>query len=144
LQCGQLPYIWKRSHVTPVYKNKGVASDITNFRPIALTCTLLQLFSLQADLAILHHLSGGILLSINWEVRLFLYSVLASLINLITSFQYDQADYNSIIHEMEGKNWSILFKNKTVNENYSNFLFILNETCDKHIPAKTVIIRPNE
>jgi hypothetical protein len=30
--------------------------------------------------------------------------------------KYDQADYNSIIHEMEGKNWSILFKNKTVNE----------------------------
>ena len=40
LQCGQLPYIWKRSHVTPVYKNKGTASDITNFRPIALTCVL--------------------------------------------------------------------------------------------------------
>jgi hypothetical protein len=29
LQCGQLPYIWKRSHVTTVYKNKGVATDIT-------------------------------------------------------------------------------------------------------------------
>jgi hypothetical protein len=29
--------------------------------------------------------------------------------------KYDQADYNSIIHEMEGKNWSILFENKTVN-----------------------------
>jgi hypothetical protein len=27
LQCGQLPYIWKRSHVTRAYKNKGVASD---------------------------------------------------------------------------------------------------------------------
>jgi hypothetical protein len=43
LQCGQLPYIWKRSHVTPVYKNKGVASDITNFRPIALTCVLCKM-----------------------------------------------------------------------------------------------------
>jgi hypothetical protein len=32
-------------------------------------------------------LSGGILLSINWEVSLFLYSVLASLTNLITSFR---------------------------------------------------------
>jgi hypothetical protein len=52
--------------------------------------------------------------------------------------KYDQADYNSIIHEMEGKNWSILFENKTVNENYSNFLSILNEACDKHIPTKTV------
>jgi hypothetical protein len=50
--------------------------------------------------------------------------------------KYDQADYNSIIHEMEGNNWSILFENKTVNENYSNFLSILNEVCDKHIPTK--------
>jgi hypothetical protein len=48
---------------------------------------------------------------------------------------------NSVIHEMEGKNWSILFENKTVNENYSNFLSILNEACDKHIPTKTVVIR---
>jgi hypothetical protein len=31
--------------------------------------------------------------------------------------KYAQADYNSIIHEMEGKNWSILFENKTVSEN---------------------------
>lgn len=43
MQCGQLPYIWKRSHVTPVYKNKGTASDITNFRPIALTCVLCKM-----------------------------------------------------------------------------------------------------
>jgi hypothetical protein len=28
------------SHVTPVYTNKGTASDITTFRPIALTCVL--------------------------------------------------------------------------------------------------------
>ena len=31
-----------------------------------------------------------------------------------------------------------------VNENYSNFLFILNEACDKHIPTKTVVIRPDD
>ena len=58
--------------------------------------------------------------------------------------KYDQTDYNSIIHEIEGKNWSILFENKTVNENYSNFLSILNEACDKHIPTKTVVIRPDD
>ena len=45
---------------------------------------------------------------------------------------------------MEGKNWSILFENKTVNQNYSNFLSILNEACDKHIPTKTVVIRPDD
>ena len=46
--------------------------------------------------------------------------------------------------EMEGKNWSILFENKTVNENYSNFLYILNEACDKHIPTQTAVIRPDD
>ena len=45
---------------------------------------------------------------------------------------------------MEGKNWSILFENKTVNQNYSNFLSILNEACDKHIPTKTVVIRTDD
>ena len=43
LQCGQLPCIWKRSHVTHVYKNKGTAFDITNFRPIVLTCVLCKM-----------------------------------------------------------------------------------------------------
>jgi hypothetical protein len=45
---------------------------------------------------------------------------------------------------MEGKNWSILFENTTVNQNYSNFLTILKEACDKHIPTKTVLIRPDD
>jgi hypothetical protein len=45
---------------------------------------------------------------------------------------------------MEGKNWSILFENKTVNENYFNSLSILNEACDKYIPTKTVVIRPDD
>jgi hypothetical protein len=34
---------------------------------------------------------------------------------------------------IEGKNWSIPFENKTFNQNYSNCLSILNEACDKHI-----------
>jgi hypothetical protein len=45
---------------------------------------------------------------------------------------------------MEGKNWSILFENTTVNQNYSNFLSILKEACDKHIPTQTVLIRPDD
>ncbi len=43
LQCGQLPYLWKQSHVTPIYKNKGSMSDVTNFRPISLTCVLCKM-----------------------------------------------------------------------------------------------------
>jgi hypothetical protein len=57
LQCGQLPYIWKRPHVTPVYKNIGTASDITNFRPIALTCVLCKMM----ETIIVKHLHNYVL-----------------------------------------------------------------------------------
>jgi hypothetical protein len=43
LQCGRNPYIWKRSHVTPVYKNKGCTSEVSTFRPISLTCVLCKI-----------------------------------------------------------------------------------------------------
>ncbi len=43
LQCGRLPYVWKQSHVTPIYKNKGSASDVSNYRPISLTCVLCKM-----------------------------------------------------------------------------------------------------
>jgi hypothetical protein len=45
---------------------------------------------------------------------------------------------------MEGKNWSIPFENNTFNQNYSNYLSILNEACDKHIPTQTVVIIPDD
>ena len=34
-----IPPVWKLAHVTPVFK-KGKPSDLGNYRPIALTCTL--------------------------------------------------------------------------------------------------------
>lgn len=37
-ECGNLPDIWKSAIVTPVFK-KGLASDVSNYRPISLTCT---------------------------------------------------------------------------------------------------------
>ena len=47
----------------------------------------LHLFSLQTDLAIRHHLSEGIVLSVSCEVSFFLYSSLANLTKLMTSFR---------------------------------------------------------
>ena len=58
--------------------------------------------------------------------------------------KYEQADFASISNELESRNWSALFENNSVNENYSQFLNILNETCDKYIPSKVVVIRPDD
>ena len=37
-----IPPVWKLAHVTPVFK-KGKSSDLGNYRPIALTCTLCKI-----------------------------------------------------------------------------------------------------
>ena len=45
LRSGTLPKIWKIAQVTPVYKNKGNAEDVNNYRPISVTsvvCKLLE------------------------------------------------------------------------------------------------------
>lgn len=45
LNNGTLPSIWKIAQVTPVYKNKGHADDVNNYRPISVTsvvCKLLE------------------------------------------------------------------------------------------------------
>ena len=40
--------------------------------------------------------------------------------------------------------WNTIFHNKTINDNYSNFLSTINRVCDKHIPSKVVVIRPDD
>ena len=45
LTIGQLPDIWKNSQITPIYKNKGSAQDVNNYRPISITsvvCKILE------------------------------------------------------------------------------------------------------
>ena len=42
LTTGSLPSIWKKSFVTPIFKS-GIKSDIKNYRPISLLCTLAKL-----------------------------------------------------------------------------------------------------
>ena len=54
---------------------------------------------------------------------------------------YDQADYASMNDELNMIDWNTIFHNKTINDNYSNFLSTINRVCDKHIPSKVVVIR---
>lgn len=45
LTIGQLPDIWKNFQITPIFKNKGSAHDVNNYRPISITsvvCKLLE------------------------------------------------------------------------------------------------------
>jgi hypothetical protein len=45
--------------------------------------------------------------------------------------------------ELNMIDWNTIFHNKTINDNYSNVLSIVNRVCDKHIPSKVVVIRPD-
>ena len=43
LSSGKLPKMWKISHITPIYKNKGSAQDVNNYRPISVTSALCKI-----------------------------------------------------------------------------------------------------
>ena len=43
VDIGEMPSMWKTANVTPVLK-KGLASDVSNYRPISLTCNFCKLF----------------------------------------------------------------------------------------------------
>ena len=43
LHMGELPSIWKISHITPVYKNKGSAQEVNNYRPISITSVICKI-----------------------------------------------------------------------------------------------------
>ena len=57
---------------------------------------------------------------------------------------YDKADYASMNDELNIIDWNTIFHNKTINDDYSNFLSTINRVCDKHIPSKVVVIRPDD
>lgn len=43
LTIGQLPDIWKNSQITPIFKNKGSAHDVNNYRPISITSVVCKI-----------------------------------------------------------------------------------------------------
>ena len=40
LQLKQLPNVWKEALITPIFKKKGSAQDVTNYRPISITSVI--------------------------------------------------------------------------------------------------------
>ena len=42
MSVGQVPDEWRRAVVTPIYKG-GIASDVSNYRPISLTCVFCKI-----------------------------------------------------------------------------------------------------
>ena len=55
------------------------------------------------------------------------------------------ADYEAINSELNLVDWDeMLLSNANINEIYSNFTSIIEEISKKHIPTKTVTIRPSD
>ena len=55
LDTGQLPTYWRSTYIIPLYKNKGSKNDPKNYRPIALSCTLLKILESMISVKILQH-----------------------------------------------------------------------------------------
>ena len=64
LNSGEIPWQWKTSIITPVYK-KGSKNYVLNYRPISLTSALCRLFERILCSKILEHLTKNNLLSSN-------------------------------------------------------------------------------
>ena len=68
LRLQQLPDVWMEALITPIFKNKGSAQDITNYRPISITsviCKVLEkiifkhLYNFALDNEILYKYQSG-------------------------------------------------------------------------------------
>jgi len=57
-----VPSEWKNAIITPVFK-KGVASDVSNYRPISLTCVASKIMERVVATKIFNHLHCNNLLS---------------------------------------------------------------------------------
>ena len=59
---GIVPYEWKNAIVNPIFK-KGLAGNVSNYRPVLLTCVSSKLMERIISAAIYRHLLGNVLLS---------------------------------------------------------------------------------
>jgi len=44
ITTGTFPSLWKKAHVTPIYKKKGKTNDPSSYRPISITCNMSKIF----------------------------------------------------------------------------------------------------
>ena len=58
--------------------------------------------------------------------------------------RYEQVNYIAMSDNIQRNDWNVFFENKIVNEAYSIFQTKFIEICDKYIPTKIVVIRPND
>jgi hypothetical protein len=74
------------------------------------------------DLAIRHHLPGG-----------------------ISVFKSSEADTEGLADRLNITNWdNLVFNSDNINDVYYNVLIILDDTVNKCIPTKTIRVRPND
>jgi len=62
LRTGQVPLLWKKAHVVPIFK-KGLASSRKNYRPVSLTCICCKLMESIISDAILAYLRANNLIT---------------------------------------------------------------------------------
>jgi hypothetical protein len=58
---------------------------------------------------------------------------------------YNAADIEGLADQLNITNWdNLVFNSDNINDVYSNFLIILDDTVNKFIPTKTITVLPND
>ncbi|MDQ5930176.1 MAG: hypothetical protein QG594_1963 [Bacteroidota bacterium] len=62
LEKSEIPIDWKMAYITPIYKGKGIRSDLNNYRPISVISPIAKVFEILVAKKMKHYLeSNGIL-----------------------------------------------------------------------------------
>ena len=83
LSSGVIPYDWKYSRVSPVYKGKGDASDPSNFRPISVICHIAKIFEKEVQCQLVSYLIKYDFISLDQSAYRTYHSTITSLHNTI-------------------------------------------------------------
>lgn len=88
-----VPPEWKCADIIPIYKGKGKQSDISNYRPISLTCSLSKIF----ETVILHLINSDVQPHLSTNKHGFRESK-STITNLISTYHVNLENMNKKLH----------------------------------------------
>lgn len=92
---GKIPSVWKTAIVKPIYK-KGLASDVSNYRPISLTCVGCKVFELVIKDVLIEYLSNNNIISAKQHGFLAKHSTMSNLIEAVNMWSNIVDSGNSV------------------------------------------------
>ena len=93
---GKIPVQWKQAITTPVYKG-GSSSEMSNYRPISLTCVASKLMERGIVVDILNYLKSHNLISTQQHGFMMLKSIVSNLLEAVNDWTIAINDKKSVV-----------------------------------------------